>query len=90
MALTSACWADYLIKSGNQSPAVMERWVLKIQALEEKKKHYEDVLRREKCNLDMRSLHDCLIDFCKSIKNGTGSTFIKILNLAISVFFMYY
>ena len=33
--------ADYLIKSGSQSPAVMERWVLKIQALEEKKKHYE-------------------------------------------------
>ena len=44
--------ADYLIKSGSQSPAVMERWVLKIQALEEKKKHYEDVLRRELDGLD--------------------------------------
>ena len=29
--------ADYLIKSGSQSPAVMDRWVLKIQALEEKR-----------------------------------------------------
>lgn len=44
--------ADYLIKSGSQSPAVMERWVLKIQGLEEKKRHYEQVLRRELDGLD--------------------------------------
>lgn len=44
--------ADYFIKSGSQSPAVMERWVLKIKALEEKKKHYEGVLRRELDGLD--------------------------------------
>lgn len=44
--------ADYLIKSGSQSPAVMDRWVLKIQSLEEKKKHYEQVLRRELDGLD--------------------------------------
>ena len=44
--------ADYLIKSGSQSPAVMERWVLKIRTLEEKKKHYEGVLRRELDGLD--------------------------------------
>ena len=44
--------ADYFIKSGSQSPAIMERWVLKIQALEEKKKHYEGVLRRELDGLD--------------------------------------
>jgi len=43
---------DYLIKSGSQSPAVMDRWVLKVQALEEKKKHYEKVLRRELDGLD--------------------------------------
>ncbi len=43
---------DYLIKSGSQSPAVMDRWVLKIQGLEEKKKHYEQVLRRELDGLD--------------------------------------
>ena len=44
--------ADYFIKSGSQSPAVMDRWVLKIEALEEKKKHYESVLRRELNGLD--------------------------------------
>ena len=38
---------DYLIQSGNQSPAVMDRWVLKVKGLEEKKKHYEQVLQRE-------------------------------------------
>ncbi len=43
---------DYLIKSGSQSPAVMDRWVLKVQGLEEKKKHYEQVLRRELDGLD--------------------------------------
>lgn len=43
---------DYFIKSGSQSPAIMERWVLKIQALEQKKRHYEQVLRRELDGLD--------------------------------------
>ncbi len=44
--------ADYLIKSGSQSPAVMDRWILKIQGLEEKKRHYEQVLSRELDGLD--------------------------------------
>lgn len=39
--------ADCFIPSGCQSPAVMERWALKIQGLEERKRHYEQVLRRE-------------------------------------------
>ena len=43
---------DYLIQSGSQSPAVMDRWVLKVQGLEEKKKHYEQVLQRELDGLD--------------------------------------
>jgi len=43
---------DYLIKSGSQSPAVMDRWVLKVKGLEEKKKHYEKVLQRELDGLD--------------------------------------
>ena len=43
---------DYLIQSGSQSPAVMDRWVLKVRALEEKKKHYEQVLQRELDGLD--------------------------------------
>ena len=44
--------ADYFIQSGCQSPAVMERWALKIQGLEERKRHYEQVLRRELDGLD--------------------------------------
>lgn len=44
--------ADYFIKSGCRSVAVMERWVLRIQSLEEKKRHYEAVLRRELDGLD--------------------------------------
>jgi len=43
---------DYLIKSGSQSPAVMDRWVLKVKGLEEKKQHYEKVLQRELDGLD--------------------------------------
>lgn len=43
---------DYFIKSGSNSPAVMERWVLKIRAIEERKRHYEGVLRRELNGLD--------------------------------------
>lgn len=43
---------DYFIKSGSQSPAIMDRWVLKIQALEQKKRHYEQVLRQELDGLD--------------------------------------
>lgn len=43
---------DYFIKSGSNSPAVMERWVLKVQALEERKRHYESVLQQELDGLD--------------------------------------
>lgn len=43
---------DYHIKSGSQSAAVMDRWVLKVRALEEKKRHYEGVLQRELDGLD--------------------------------------
>ena len=44
--------ADYLIQSGSRSPSVMERWVNKIAALEQKKQHYEEILRRELDGLD--------------------------------------
>ena len=43
---------DYFTKSGSNSPAVMERWVLKVQALEQRKRHYEEVLRQELNGLD--------------------------------------
>ena len=44
--------ADYLIQSGSRSPSVMERWVNKIATLEQKKQHYEEILRRELDGLD--------------------------------------
>lgn len=44
--------AAYFIDTGSQSPSVMERWVLKIQALEMKKRHYEEVLKKELSGLD--------------------------------------
>ena len=44
--------ADYLIKSGSASPSILERWVTKISTLEEKKRHYEEILRRELDGLD--------------------------------------
>ena len=39
-------------KSGCCSVAVLERWVSKISALEEKKRHYGNILRRELNGLD--------------------------------------
>lgn len=50
--------ADYeehvtnLIQSGSQSPKIMERWILRIQSLEEKKHTYEDILRQELSGLN--------------------------------------
>lgn len=43
---------DYLIKSDSQSPSIMDRWILKVQALEQKRRHYEQILRRELGGLD--------------------------------------
>lgn len=42
---------DYLITSGSQSPAIMNRWVLKVNELEEKKRNYEEILQRDFENL---------------------------------------
>ena len=50
--------ADYeehvtnLIQSGSQSPKIMERWILRIQGLEEKKHTYEDILKQELSGLN--------------------------------------
>lgn len=37
----------HFIDTNVSSPAVMNRWILKIEALEEKKRHYEGILRRQ-------------------------------------------
>lgn len=42
----------HLIQSGSQSPKIVERWIMRIQGLEEKKRDYEDILKRELSDLD--------------------------------------
>lgn len=44
--------ATHLVQTGSQSPAIMERWILRIQGLEQKKHHYEQILQRELNELD--------------------------------------
>lgn len=39
--------AQHLIATGSQSPAIMNRWILKIDALEQKKGEYEKILSRK-------------------------------------------
>ena len=41
-----------LIQGGSRHPKIMERWILRIQGLEEKKRSYENVLRQELSDLD--------------------------------------
>jgi len=43
---------EYLIKSGSDSQAIMDRWVNKVTALEAKKRIYEEILKRELFVLD--------------------------------------
>ena len=40
------------IDSGGTSPTVIERWIKKINALNQKKSTYEDILRQRRNNLD--------------------------------------
>lgn len=44
--------ATHLIQSGSQSAAILERWVLRIEALAAKKGKYEQVLRQELSDMD--------------------------------------
>ena len=44
--------ATYLIQSGSESAAVMDRWVVKISGLEQKKREYESILKRELNDID--------------------------------------
>ena len=43
---------ENIISANSKSAAVMERWVIKIQGLEAKKKHYEEILKHELNDLD--------------------------------------
>lgn len=44
--------AEHFIQTGSQSPAIMERWVMKIDALKVKKREYEEILHRELDEID--------------------------------------
>ena len=44
--------ATNLIQGGNRSPSIMDRCILAIRGLEEKKAHYEDILKQELHDLD--------------------------------------
>ena len=44
--------ANHLIQVGSQSVHIMNRWVSKIDALKDKKQHYESILQRELNELD--------------------------------------
>ena len=44
--------ATNLIQGGNRSPSIMDRCILAIRGLEEKKVHYEDILKQELHDLD--------------------------------------
>ena len=43
---------ENLISTNSQSATVMERWILRIGRLEEKKRHYEEILKHELNDLD--------------------------------------
>jgi hypothetical protein len=43
---------ENIIAANSQSAAVMERWVTKIDGLDEKKRHYEELLKHELDDLD--------------------------------------
>ena len=44
--------ATHLIQSGSQSPAILDRLVLRIQGLEQKRSYYEGILSRELTDLN--------------------------------------
>lgn len=43
---------ENIITANSQSAAIMERWILKIDGLETKKRHYEEILKHELSDLD--------------------------------------
>ena len=58
--------AEHLISTGSQSPAIMNRWILKIEALEGKKREYENILNQQ-LN-DLQSEFDVLRTFAQELE----------------------
>ena len=55
-----------LIQSGNSSQKILDRWELKIQALESKKREYEDILKQDLSGVDEE--FTMLRDMCNQFK----------------------
>lgn len=55
-----------LIQSGNSSQRILDRWVLKIQALEDKKREYETILKQNLSGIDEN--FTLLRDMCDQFK----------------------
>lgn len=67
-----------LIQNGNSSERILERWELKIQSLETKKREYETILKRNLSGIDEE--FTMLKEMCNQFKIGVKST--QILGLA--------
>ena len=61
-----------LIQSGNSSERILERWELKIQSLEGKKREYETILRNDLNGIDEE--FTMLKGMCNQFKMGVKST----------------
>ncbi len=57
---------EHLIRSGNSSQAILDRWVLKIGTLEEKKREYEKTLKQNLSGIDEE--FDMLQSMCDQFK----------------------
>lgn len=61
-----------LIQSGNSSQKILDRWELKIQALEGKKREYEDILKQDLSGVDeeFTMLRDMVGQFKMSVRRS--------------------
>ena len=61
-----------LIQNGNTSQKILDRWELKIQSLEQKKRDYETILKRNLSGMDEE--FTMLRDMCNQFKMGVRSS----------------
>lgn len=62
----------HLIQSGNSSQRILDRWLLKIESLENKKKEYEKILRQDLSGID--SEFTMLKTMCEQFRMGVLKT----------------
>ncbi len=69
-----------LIQNGNTSQRILDRWELKIQSLESKKREYEDILKANLSNVDTE--FDMLREMCNQFRFNVKSTQLVGMDLA--------